>query len=264
MARAVRKAREEGALGGAGPAPVPRWSEIARDLAASIERGQYPDGTSLPSAAAVADRYGVHRHTARQAFRHLQDLGLVLVERGRGTIVTGRRLPYRIGRRVSLRANLGAAGLAVDSEIVECRQRPADAAIAGPLRLPPGAAIWEFRTLNRAAGVPVSTGIHHLCVDRFADLDRRLVAARGSFTAAFAAYGIRDYVRLSTRLAGRQPNAREKRLLGLSRGTPVIQSTGLDGLSDGTPLHAVETAFAADRVEFVVTFEPDEDASGRG
>ncbi len=230
----------------------PRWSRIATDLAEAIERGDHADGASLPAAAAVAERYGVNRHTVRQAFRYLQDLGLVSVERGRGTIVQARRFPYRLGRRVSLRANFGAAGLDVEGEILTCEQAPAAKEHAPLLALAPGAPIWQILMLNRAAGRPVSMGMHRLSIARFPDFDRRLVAARSSISAAFATFGIHDYVRLSTRLSARPATRTEVRSLELGRGACVLQSIAIDGLEDGTPLQAIDGAFAAERVEMVI------------
>lgn len=245
----------------AGAADGPRWSQIARDLAGAIERGEFADGASLPAATAVADDYGVNRHTARQAFRHLQDLGLVTVERGRGTIVRAQRVPYRLGRRVSFRANFGAAGVEATGEVLESRQVAADVETAALIRLAPRDPVWEIRTISRAAGTPVSTSLHHLSVARFPDFERRLVAARASITATFASYGIRDYVRLSTRLSARTATRQEARILELARGAPVMQSLAVDGLEDGTALQAVAGAFAGDRVEMVIELA---DVSSRG
>ena len=200
----------------------------------------------------IAERHGVHRHTVRQAFRHLQDLGLVSVERGRGTIVQGRRFPYRLGRRVSLRANFGAAGLDVEGRIVDSGTEAASAATAKRLAIAVGDPVWVIRTLNLAAGVAVSTGVHRLSVARFPEFDQRLAGARASISAAFATYGVRDYVRLQTRLSARIASKLEVQLLSLAKGAPVLQSIAVDGLEDGTPLQAVDGAFSADHVEMVI------------
>lgn len=231
---------------------VPRWSRIASDIAAAIETGMHAEGTTLPAATLIAERYGVNRHTVRQAFRHLQDLGLVTVERGRGTLVRGQRFPYRLGRRVSFRANFGAAGIDAAGEVIESGIVTPSADIAQLLRREAGTRVWEIRTLSRAAGVAVSTGIHWLGVEQFPDFDRRLIAARASITAAFATYGIVDYVRLSTRLSARAATRTEARLLGLGRAAPVLQSAAVDGLEDGTPLQTSLGVFAGERVEMVL------------
>lgn len=237
------------------PHDGPRWTQIANALAAAIERGDYVHGATLPAATTVAARYGVHRHTVRQAFRHLQDLGLVSVERGRGTVVTADRFPYRLGRRVSLRGNFGAQGIAVEGRLESSSIVVAEPGMAERLGVETGAHLWAIRTLNHAAGVPVSTGLHHLSVERFPDFDRRIEAHRASITAAFRTYGIEDYVRLSTRLSARLAMPHEIKLLALDGPEPVLQSLALDGLPDGTPLQDIAGAFAGHAVEMVIDLE---------
>ncbi|MEZ5854125.1 MAG: phosphonate metabolism transcriptional regulator PhnF [Hyphomicrobiaceae bacterium] len=240
----------------AGAASVgPRWQQIANALAASIERGAYTDGSILPSAASIAERYGVHRHTARQAFRHLEELGLVSVTRGRGTTVTGQRIPYRIGRRVSFRANFGAAGVKAAGTVLDCRLAEAAGETAVLLGVATGDPVWEIRMTSRAAGAAVSTSVHTLSEARFPAFDAQIIKAKASTTAAFKAYGIADYMRLETRLTARTATASEARILGLKRNGVVMQSFAVDGLEDGTPLQIITSAFAADRVEFVLSQE---------
>ncbi|MDB5651675.1 MAG: phosphonate metabolism transcriptional regulator PhnF, partial [Hyphomicrobiales bacterium] len=84
------------------------WRRIADDLARAILSGRYDIGSALPPAQDLARQNHVHRHTVRQAYKHLEDMGLVKIQQGRGTFVTGARLPYRLGRRVRFRENLRA------------------------------------------------------------------------------------------------------------------------------------------------------------
>ncbi|MBP0650981.1 UTRA domain-containing protein, partial [Mycobacterium tuberculosis] len=89
----------------------------------------------------------------------------------------------------------------------------------------------------------VSTSLHYLAVERFADFPDRLRQADGSMTRAFALCGIASYERLSTRLYARGASDEEAALLDLAPGAPILHSSGLDGLADGTPLQLAETAF---------------------
>lgn len=228
------------------------WRRIADALAASIEQGEYEPGDTLPASVALAERYGVHRHTVRQAFRHLAELGLVTVSRGRGTQVTAPRFPYRIGRRVSMRTNFGAAGIAVSGSMLVAEIVPGDAESCATLRLKEGVPLWRIETLSLAGGVPVSTGVHLLSEQRFPDFPQVLVKAGASITAAFAACGIADYVRLSTRLSARPANEREAALLKIEPGAAVLQSLAVDALPDLTPIHLIAGVFAGERMEMVV------------
>lgn len=231
------------------------WRRIADDLAISIQRGDFKVGASLPTAIELASRYGVHRHTARQAFRHLQDLGLVSVEQGRGTFVTGKPFPYRIGRQVSFRQNFAAAGIETSGQVIASEVIAAGGVVAGALLVPEGTPIWSVRTFNLAAGIPISTATHFLEVERFPDFATILRLEKSSVSAALRVFGIKHYQRLATRLSARLATQAEADLLAIAEGGPVLTSEGLDGLPDGTPLHLVISAFAPERVEFVI--EPD-------
>lgn len=228
------------------------WRRIADEIEAAIGRGDYEEGATLPSSLALAERYGVHRHTVRQAFRHLAERGLVSVSRGRGTQVTAPRFPYRIGRRVSMRTNFGKAGIAVAGSILGAEIVKGEAEACASLRVDEGAALWRIETLSLAGGVPVSTGVHLLSAVRFPDFDMVLGKAGSSITAAFAACGIADYVRLSTRLSARLASEREALLLRVEPGAAVMVSSAIDALPDLTPIHLIAGVFAGERMEMVV------------
>lgn len=228
------------------------WRRIADDLAGAIEREEYRPGDTLPASVALAERYGVHRHTVRQAFRHLAELGLVTVSRGRGTQVTTPRLPYPIGRRVSMRTNMGKLGITGTSRMLSAEIVAGEASACAALGLKTGTPLWRLRGVSLADGVPMGTGTHWLSVGRFPDFDRAYREAAGSITAAFKAYGITDYVRLSTRLSARLADEAEAELLGIEPQGPVMVSWAVDALPDLTPIHLVSSAFAGERVEMVV------------
>ena len=40
------------------------WQSIASDIRREIETGTFPSGKRLPNEQALAERYGVNRHTA--------------------------------------------------------------------------------------------------------------------------------------------------------------------------------------------------------
>jgi len=247
--------------------PQTMWQRIAGDLSAGIADGRFKPGEPLPTALSLAERYGVHRHTARQALLHLQQQGLVSVERGRGSFVSSERIPYRLGRRVRFRANAGASGASVETRVVGVIASMASEIVARALQIPLGEPVWEIATVSLADGVAISTGTHHLGRNRFPDFPRRLEEAGGSMTRAFQLCDIPDYVRLSTALVARPATVEEAERLGLEPDAPVMQSRAIDGLPDGEPFHLVASAFAGSRVEFMIEPEaepsPVSDPAGR-
>ncbi|AMJ61334.1 phosphonate metabolism transcriptional regulator PhnF [Bosea sp. PAMC 26642] len=228
------------------------WRRIADELEAAIGRGDYAVGDTLPASVALAERYGVHRHTVRQAFRHLAERGLVTVARGRGTQVSAPRIPYAIGRRVSMRANFSRIGIAASRRLLSTARIEGDAETCGVLGLQAGSPLWQTQGLSLADGTPIGTGTHWLSVARFPDFDEAFAQAGASMTAALKAFGVADYVRLSTRLTARLASEREAALLEIEPGSAVMVSAAVDALPDLTPIHLVNSVFAGERMEMVV------------
>lgn len=65
----------------------PLYKLVVRALQSEIVSGIYPVGTQLPSEAALRERFGISRHTVREALRSLRDAGLVESHQGLGTVV---------------------------------------------------------------------------------------------------------------------------------------------------------------------------------
>jgi len=237
---------------------VPRgttlWRRIADDIETEIRTGQYSGGSALPPVVALADRFGVNRHTVRQSLQFLQTRGLVSIEQGRGTFVRARRFDYRLERRVRFRNNFSETDTVLAGEVVSFAVEPVGATDGALLDLPPDSPAWTFRILRNVDGAPLSTSIQRLPADRFPGFDRVLDRTDPSVTAAFRRYGIADYVRLSTRIAASMPTPGEQALLHLDHDEPVLRTRGVDGTPDGRPFHLTTTTFVAERIEFV--FEP--------
>jgi GntR family transcriptional regulator len=75
---------------------VPRYQQIADDLRAKIERGEYARGSQLPTEKELRLRYGASRNTVRDAIRVVVNLGLVRTQAGRGTFVAEKIDPFVI------------------------------------------------------------------------------------------------------------------------------------------------------------------------
>jgi GntR family phosphonate transport system transcriptional regulator len=231
------------------------WKRIADDLCRLLENGDMQVGDCLPPAADLATRYGVHRHTVRQAYLHLQELGLVRTEQGRGTFFQGAQLVYPLGRRVRFRENLRRQALDPKSTIISCDKVPAPANLAVRLGLKPGEPIWRAIMLNLTGTKPLSIGRHHVSLKRAPNLDEHLAKAGGSFTAAFAASGICDYIRQSTKISARLASGDEAEWLKLEPRAPVLVTNGLDCDKEDMPLQVTEAIFRADKMELLVENE---------
>lgn len=66
---------------------LPRYAQVANDLLQRIAAGEYPVGCLLPKEVELSARYGISRHTMREALRRLLEAGVVSRRRRAGTEV---------------------------------------------------------------------------------------------------------------------------------------------------------------------------------
>lgn len=233
------------------PGPAPVWQQIREALAAEIGGGRYRPGDRLPAEAALARRFGVHRHTLRRAMAALAASGLVHVRRGTPATVVGRPLDYAIGARTRFRDNLAAAGLAARTEILRIETLRAGPAEAEALGLPPEGRVHVLEAVGLAEGLPVTYGVSAVPADRFPDFPAGMRAA-GSVTRALALAGLPDYGRRWTRLSAEAAGGAVARHLRAAEGAPLLCATWLNDDAAGRPVEFGRTWFPPDRVQLVV------------
>ena len=115
--------------GGSAPSE-PLYARVYNTLRAEILAGKYTAGDLLPSEAALVNRFGVSRHTVREALRHLKDVELVSSRKGSGTLVLQAAPPHQYVYRlnsvadmhdqlVATRYDKGVAPVTIDRELLE-------------------------------------------------------------------------------------------------------------------------------------------------
>jgi len=227
------------------------WRQIADALAADIAAGRLVSGARLPAEADLAGQFGVNRHTVRRALAALAADGLVRATQGRGTFVEASPLPYPLSRRTRFSAALARVGREASGALLASETVAASVAVAEALGLAEGAPALRLATLSRADDAPLSLAYTHVPLPRFAGLAAQY-GESGSFTRAFAALGVNDYTRASTRIGARMSRPEEATLLELAPGRPLLVVDSVNVDLDGVPIQATRSLFAADRVEFEI------------
>jgi GntR family phosphonate transport system transcriptional regulator len=224
------------------------WRLIAEELRREIVSGAMAPGTRLPSEGELAERFGVHRNTVRQAVATLAAEHLVVCRRGSGNFIAEHTvLVHRIGSRTRLSDSLGRRGHASGRLLESAVEPEPPAEIARRLVLGDGAGL-RLETVLAVDGRPLSRATHWFAAGLVPGLAERFTAT-GSITTALRAVGIDDYVRAGTTVGARPATAAEAADLGLPAGSVVLVTRSLDTLPDGTPLQVGITRFVADRVE---------------
>jgi GntR family transcriptional regulator len=80
---------------------LPRYQLVAQALMRDLEKGKFKIGSLLPTEMEICERFGISRHTAREAIRRLTDAGLVSRRAGIGTTIKAQTVSERYTASVS-------------------------------------------------------------------------------------------------------------------------------------------------------------------
>lgn len=230
---------------------TPIWKAIANALRSDLAEGRYTPGDKLPTEAALAERFGVNRHTVRHGITALVEEGLVRTRRGAGAFVAATPTDYPIGRRVRFHENLIAAGRRPDKRVLQIEERSATQGEAKALHIAPAAPVCAYHGLSLADGQPIAVFESLFPLERLAGISEAL-ARTSSVTQALHLVGIADYTRASTRLTAVRASATQALHLQVSEGDPLLRSSGVNVDDTDTPLEYGRTWFAGDRVTLIL------------
>ncbi len=227
------------------------WAGIANQLADAIGRGEYPPGERLPSEHALAEAFGVHRHTVRRALAALMQRGLVRATQGSGTFVEDFAVDLVLGKRTRHRQSLDQAGVRGGLRVLAGQEVAAGRGEAQALGVRAGSRLLHLRVLGEGAGQPLHVSERWFPLPRFAGL-REQVEATGSITQAFRALGVADYTRRESRISARMPDPAVAELLRQPVTRPALLVTSVNVDPAGKPIEFATTWFAGDRVTLTV------------
>ena len=231
--------------------PVPLWHQIEQAINADICAGNCDPGTQLPTEAALAIRFGVHRHTIRRALAILAGKGVVRVRRGRGTFVDRPLLAYPITERTRFTATLQRQDRVPSHELLSAVDEPATAEVAEALSVEVNASVTTLQTIGLADAVPISVGVTYCPSLRFPGIAALYQELR-SMTSVMAKFGLHDYKRASTKITATLPKNEEAMQLRQNSRDPVLAVESIDVDTEGTPISFSRTCFAGDRVQLIV------------
>lgn len=226
---------------------TPVWKAIAAALRSDVAEGRYAPGDKLPTEAALAERFGVNRHTVRHGLTALVDEGLVRTRRGAGAFVAATPTDYPIGKRVRFHENLIAAGRRPEKRVLQVEERSATEGEAKALLIAPGAPVCAYHGLSLSDGQPIAVFESLFPLDRLRGISQKLHET-SSVTEALQAVGVQDYTRASTRITAVRASATQALHLQVSEGDPLLRSSGVNVEEDGPPVEYGRTWFAGDRV----------------
>jgi GntR family phosphonate transport system transcriptional regulator len=227
------------------------WKQIADTLSTEIRDRAFTATGRLPSENELSTRFGVNRHTLRQAVAALQVDGLVRIEPGRGTFVQHELLDYVLSRRTRFSENLQRQGLLPSKQLLTAREMAAPERAAHELRLDKNARVLMVEMLDEANEQPIALATAYYPAVRFAGL-LDMLGSGSCTTDILRHFGVEDYVRAESRITTQMPSDETARLLRQPATRPVLCVECLDVDMAGRAIKYGETVFCGDRVQLVV------------
>ncbi|WP_430258848.1 phosphonate metabolism transcriptional regulator PhnF [Neorhizobium sp. IRS_2294] len=231
---------------------VALWRQIADRIRTAIANGDYDATGKVPPEISLAAEFGVNRHTVRSALAALAQEGIVRAVQGRGTLIERKeRLNFPISRRTRFSEGIGDQAKEKEGLLLAASEEPATPDLASRLQLAVGAAVIRLETLRKADRRPVSRATAWFPADRFSGI-AEAYRESGSITAAFAAIGLTDYLRVSTEVTAVHAESGDLADLELSPGAIMLVTRALNADPDGVPVQYAISRFPADMVQFTI------------
>ncbi|HWF23950.1 MAG TPA: GntR family transcriptional regulator [Solirubrobacteraceae bacterium] len=237
-----------GAVAALGPAAVAVRDRLRREIAA----GELAPGQRLGAEREIAERLEVSRSTVRAALAELERSGQVRRVRGRtgGIFVAERKVERDLTSLSGLPAYLRRQGFQSDARVISTATAAAEDEVATALGLGAGALVHEVVRVRLADGEPISLERAAFPADRFPGLlDHSL---SGSLYELLSSRYELEPGEAEERIEVVAAGAAEARLLGVSRGAPLVSISRTAWSAEGVPFERSHDLFRGDRVRIVV------------
>ncbi len=230
---------------------------LYRQISQTLEKelaNQYESGDYLPSEAALAQRFGVNRHTLRHAVDELVAKGLLERQHGKGVRVVGRTLDYGIHAQTRFTETFEAMGKSSITQLHDKRVIAAQGGVARRLQVAEGERIVLLETLRTVDDTPFCVVSHFVLLD---DAGVLLDSYQGGSLHAFLAqhYGL-QLQRTTSLVTALLPQGHDAHLLLMPRNQPVLRIKSLNvEISSGKPVEYALSRFRSDRVQLSIGHE---------
>lgn len=226
------------------------YTRIADELKNNIQQAIYQPGDRLPTEAQLSARFGVNRHTIRNAIAILKEEGLIRVDRGRGMFVAATPIQYPIGKRVRYNENLKAQGIKASYQTIKAVDIPADKAIATALNIAIGAKVILIERLGLADNQPISIASSYFPGDRFPDLISHWKKHTSISQLLKEVYSC-EHLRHSTKISARIVREADARLLQVPLNYPILLAESINVDLDNKIIEYGVSRFCGEKMELV-------------
>lgn len=163
---------------------IPLYAQLVGIIKRSISSGALAIGDLLPSEAEFCRALNVSRNTVRQAIGELEDEGLVVRKRGKGTFVADPNTNRR-GVRYSFTTEVSSLGKTPSSTLVDFGVIVPTRAICEKMELREGTSVYCFTRVRNVDGEPLILETSYYPQFIYPNLTREMVQTHSFYSLLY-------------------------------------------------------------------------------
>lgn len=201
----------------------PVYLKIYKKILSDIENDVYKTLEKLPSENSLAKKFGVNRHTVRQALQVLKDKGSVYSKKGKGNFIANIEIPYSITDKSSFSSIIQDLGYEPSCKVISAQIVYPNEEVAKKLKINKKLKVIELKLLRYANGVPITFSISYLDAYYYKDLLNYTNEESFSlYKSLKKAYPDIEITKLSTVFKAILPTEEIKKTLNVSVNSPIL------------------------------------------
>lgn len=197
------------------------YVEIYEKILGSIQSGEYPENSPLPTERFLCEKYHVSRATIRQALTLLKSADVIYTVQGNGTFIKPQVFTQPLTKFYSFTDTLKSSNILIQNDIVSYATICADQSMAKKTGYPKEAAFHRIIRLRSAREYPLMLETTYLPKSRFVKLDLDVLSKGSLYEFLRTKYSFRVDKATET-FRPVMPRAEEKQLLQMPVNTPCI------------------------------------------
>lgn len=228
---------------------IPLYAQLVGIIKRSISSGELAIGDLLPSEAELCRALNISRNTVRQAIGELEDEGMVVRKRGKGTFVAD-PANNRRGVRYSFTTEVSSLGKIPSSTLVDFGIITPSPSICEKMELQEGTRVYCFTRIRNVDGVPLILETSYYPQYIYPNLTREMVQTH-SFYSLLYHVGITPFAAEDTYQAVTL-DAPRANLLGVAEGSCAFYHQRRTETEDGRIYEYTCSYIRSDRVHLDV------------
>ncbi len=231
---------------------VPYYAQLINLLKEQFDQKVWSPGDQIPGEPELCREYGVSRTVVRQTLSELEQDGLIVRRKGRGTFVAIPKISEGLAQKLTgFYQDMVARGFKPVTQVLRHEVVEANEKVAGHLEIPVGTRIVDIKRLRSVNDVPiqvVTSYIPYQFCPKLAEVDltnRSMYDFLEQECGLFIARGRRFIEAVAA-------NETDAKLLQVERGAPLVKLESVSYLADETPIEYYHALHRGDRTRFEI------------